>query len=434
MARNIRTSLGHPFLIALAASLFGTVGCGADFDSPDEVKTLRVLAVQKDRPYAAPTTDPANPSEVHLTMLSHDGAPLDSSAASNTINRFWFSGCDSLPGDQYFSCLARIYFMWQIAGTAANALPVGGYISLAQIAKDLPPGVPNLEDLARQLQLDLPSNELEAYFDTYRIGRGERFTYPIPPRIIENHRAKTASGVPPYGVSFIFFTACRGTLSIAPEWQKLNLGVDTQLTDAVLGFPLICTGQDRYGQPITYDSDDYIAGYTQQFVYGDGLSDNSNPVIDAIRFNSSEVTNPAAVCRDGDCVPERQITSGDCEADAANSVRQWPHVPACSSHCPEYQFLPEMDAKKNDEADTFTSKSQGSDVSEQMWISYYSDRGELHGSGKALRDPTLGWFDDHGQKWKAPADAGPARLWAVVHDNRGGTAWAGLQVCVDAAK
>ena len=38
-------------LLALAA-----VGCGEDFDPPHELKTLRVLAVQKDQPYAMPSS------------------------------------------------------------------------------------------------------------------------------------------------------------------------------------------------------------------------------------------------------------------------------------------------------------------------------------------------------------------------------------------
>jgi hypothetical protein len=91
-----------------------------------------------------------------------------------------------------------------------------------------------------------------------------------------------------------------------------------------------------------------------------------------------------------------------------------------------------MTAANNDDVDTFTSAG-GSPVGEQMWIDYYANQGTLKGSARSLRDTTLGWFDDHGQKWTPPASAnnGPALLWAVVHDNRGGVAWLRVQVCID---
>lgn len=97
--------------VVCLTSLLTAVGCGTGFDSPDLVKTLRVLGVQKDYPYAAPTDNPANPSLVNLTMLDYDGTK-----SSTGIQRLWFSGCDDLPGDQYFTCLARMYVLWTAYG------------------------------------------------------------------------------------------------------------------------------------------------------------------------------------------------------------------------------------------------------------------------------------------------------------------------------
>jgi hypothetical protein len=93
-----------------------------------------------------------------------------------------------------------------------------------------------------------------------------------------------------------------------------------------------------------------------------------------------------------------------------------------------------MDPGKNNDIDTFSSGSGGI-VGEQMWIDYYSDRGEFDGPAKSLRDASLGWLPttqnhDIGEKWSPPSDVRPALLWAVVHDSRGGTAWLRLQVCV----
>jgi hypothetical protein len=455
-----------------SVSVVAAAGCGADFDSPDKVKTLRVFGVQKDHPYAAPTVDTASPSEVHLTMLSHDGSPLATATPTpgetpRTVQRLWFSGCDDLPGDEYFTCLLRTYYLWQawsVSPTSARLNDVGSWSPVDDLDKESSQDDRNAA-LAPYLQLwnpSLPIELAEAYFNTVRIGAGEDFTYPIPPRIIENHQATTDSKIPPYGLAFVFFTVCAGqspALEVAPEWKNIdwkNADVTT-LTNATLGFPLIC--KDEKGTAL--NADDFIAGYTEEYVYGDG-SANKNPVIeDSFTFGDTTykvrptiddakdkgITDPTvraaaaaaaaeAFCLNDDCVPVTTGTSSTpvpspnaCNGDYSALV---PHVTACSDHCPSYELKPGMDPAKNNDVDTFTSAG-GSSVSEQMWIDYYADRGEFKGSARSLRDTTLGWFDDHGQKWKPPASAaaGPVLLWAVVHDNRGGAAWLRVQVCID---
>src|SRR5688572_12873525 len=70
------------------------LGCSADFDPPSELKTLRVLAVQKSEPYASPG------EEVELGMLWYDGSPR----APRPVQLAWFSGCFNPPGDLYLGC------------------------------------------------------------------------------------------------------------------------------------------------------------------------------------------------------------------------------------------------------------------------------------------------------------------------------------------
>src|SRR5258708_1863381 len=53
-------------LLLGALSLSTALGCGPQFDPGNEIKTLRVLGVKKDKPYAQPGDD------VNLQLLWHD--------------------------------------------------------------------------------------------------------------------------------------------------------------------------------------------------------------------------------------------------------------------------------------------------------------------------------------------------------------------------
>jgi hypothetical protein len=438
------------------APVLATVGCGADFDSPDVVKSLRVLGVRKDHPYAKPTVDPANPSLVNLTMLDYDGThktdPSDSTKL-RPIQRLWFSGCDNLPGDQYFTCFVRMYALW----TFYNGMSTAYNDALAALNCPIPERLPwqdgmswspvdgirscpNLPDALRSqwaqglvsiVNPNLPPELAVSYLSTYRIGAGPRFEYPIPPRIVENHQPSSDPDIPPYGLAFIFFTVCAGQIQLSPDWQ--NLDPSTTLRNATLGFPFIC--QDSQGNAL--GSDDFVGGYTQQFVYADENA-NLNPVIDGVIFNGTNFDgngthDNSVYCIDEECVPPVAVTNKGPDPCANPDA---PSVDACSDKCPEYSFSPTLvqdpnsDPPKNVDEDTFATKAQGTPVVEAMWLNYYADRGTLKHTVRHLRDPSLPGLLDHDNVWKAPSDPGPANLWAVVHDTRGGTAWVHVSVCV----
>ena len=42
---------------------------------------------------------------------------------------------------------------------------------------------------------------------------------------------------------------------------------------------------------------------------------------------------------------------------------------------------------------------------------------------KLLNDGVTGWNDAFEDEYFAPKEPGPVRIWAVVHDNRGGVGW-----------
>ena len=80
-------------LLAIAA----LTGCGPQFDPPSELKTLRVLGVKKDKPYAQPG------DTVKLNLLWNDAQGRDDSE----IQRMFVGGCVNPPGDLYYGCFSQ---------------------------------------------------------------------------------------------------------------------------------------------------------------------------------------------------------------------------------------------------------------------------------------------------------------------------------------
>ncbi len=144
------TSKRVPLLLLGALSL-SSVACGPEFDSPSEIKTLRVLGVKKDKPYAQPG------DTVHLELLSHDAKGRDD------IQYAFIGGCVNPPGDLYYGCFAQ-------------------YGQLLAEGK-------------------LPDVALSDTFDLT-----------LPADIISSRR-DFEPGQPPYGLSIVFFAACAGELS-----------------------------------------------------------------------------------------------------------------------------------------------------------------------------------------------------------------------------
>jgi hypothetical protein len=107
-------------------------------------------------------------------------------------------------------------------------------------------------------------------------------------------------------------------------------------------------------------------------------------------------------------------------------------LPTCAadgdSSCTGYSVKPTLVQADNQEQDSVSAKLVGRDVTEQMWINYYTDAGGFKSPVRLLNDATSGWNASHDTQFYAPKATGPSRIWAVVHDNRGGVAWAGITV------
>ncbi len=325
--------------LATGLALLAAPGCGAEFDPPSEVKSLRVLGVQKSRPYADPG------EEVDLNLLWHDGSP----DRGRAVQRAFIGGCINPPGDLFYGCFAQF----------AEKLSVGEPLPFAM---------------------------------------GDSFRIKLPDEIISGRGGPVLPGQARYGLYIVFFVACAGRLDFVAE-------ADGSAT----GLPVRCLDENDQ-QPL--GSDDFVVGYSS--VYAFEGAQNTNPAIgETFSIAGQEV---AADCTGVDCMSAPDVAV-DCSAEGNPRCIQ-----ACAEDgepgCPKIEVQPELDSSIV-ELDDVTTKLFGTTLTEQMWVNYYVDRGGVS-DVRLLNDATSGWNSEYRASLRAPKAPGPLKVWAVVHDNRGG--------------
>jgi hypothetical protein len=344
----------HGFLLGGVLTLLA-LGCGPQFDPGNELKTLRVLGVKKDKPYALPGED------VNLQLLWHDAkGPRD-------VQRAFIGGCVNPPGDLYYGCFAEYG-----RSAAAGELP--------------------------------------------ELAGGDTFKVTLPKDIISSRAGQ--EGQQQYGVYIVFFAVCAG-----------ELGFDTNATSSSVGsggLPVRCL--DENGEAL--GSDDFVVGYSTIYSFED--ASNKNPVytLDSEGKTQFEIAGSRI---EADCVGEAcQATPAvevDCDAAPARCID------SCDddgdSGCPEIEIKPAIDEADNVELDDVSSRLFGSDVTEQMWVNYYVDRGSMS-QVRLLNDATTGWNAKYRGELRAPQAPGPLQIWSVIHDNRGGMEFARVTLQVKA--
>lgn len=247
------------WLLATLA-LSAIVGCGANFDPGNEIKSLRVLAVKKDKPYAQPG------DSVELQML------WDDAKGRTDVQRMFLGGCVNPDGDLYYSCFPQ-YAQKLLAGT----LP--------------PPSKPDADS----------------------------FSVTIPKNIISGRQGPFQPGQPHYGLYIVFFALCAGRIDFvtdAPVKPDGSSGLPIRCLDAddkplgsddfVVGYSSIYSfdGVSNENPSFTLDADGSVA-----FQVGDA-SVPSDCVGDACQ-------GAAAVTVDCDATPERCVKA--CAADGDGS-------------------------------------------------------------------------------------------------------------------
>ncbi len=362
------------FSAGFSVSLLGVLlsGCGPSFDPPSEMNTLRVLGVQKDKPYAQPG------DTVNIKMLWEDASPkeLGADGMPRKVTIAWSSPCANPAGDLYYNCFSDPAVFGDPTKITLNS---------------------------------------------------DTTSFTVPDDLILPRPAPNA----PYGVEYIFFAACAGTLSFTPP-SAANAASD----NSTGSIPIACLDPTT-NAPL--GSDDFVAGYTSIYAFK-GFS-NKNPIITGFSFNGVALPDADVCLSSGDsmtppasdaCLPIAEAQPPDPAKINCSDPGETRCVPTCAddgdSKCPAYAVKPTMTQADNQEQDSVSAQLLGRDVTEEMWIDYYADGGGFKSSVRLLNDATSGWNDDFGTDFYAPKAAKVSRIWALAHDNRGGAAWAGISV------
>lgn len=366
----------------LAIIATSALGCGTEFDPGSEVQGLRVLAIKKSSPYARPG------ERVELEMLWHDAsAPR---AGQPVPEIAWLALCENPPGDLFEQCFAQF-----------------------------PTAAP--EDLADRLSLPEPG----------ATSANDRFAFTVSPDIISSRPPPADRATIPYGLNFVFFAACAGRLFQRDDPESFPLGCYEELD----GEPGLSAGDRQL------DSRSFVVGYTAVFAYAE-LS-NANPIVRGIQIGgvtlwpeaAAAEAPPGAVlaapsdmcigsaCLDGTGLDGSDGVVGDCPPALT--------LPACTEECDEVSVRPLIDPSSA-EVDQAASRRGGTALGEQMWVNYYATGGEVGEEVRLLNDATLGWNENFATDFRPAPGADGGYLWAVAHDNRGGSEWVRARLCTDA--
>lgn len=334
--------------VALCGALLlsGAVGCGPEFDRSNEIKTLRVLGLKKDKPYAQPG------EQVNLQLLWHDAK--SDPRSPRPVQRLFIDGCINPPADLYYAC-----FEQYAAAIAAGELP--------------------------RIELDQDSIDVT-----------------MPRDIISSRPVEPGQGR--YGVNIVFFAVCAG---------RLDLAMDAGSGSSSTGLPVRCL--DEQDEPL--GSEDFVVGYTTIYSFADAANANPEFTVDEAGQGQFLVAGKpvTADCVGATCqgAPPVEV---DCDAEPERCVA--PCADDGDFSCPEIEVAP-LISPDVVEIDTVSSKLFGSEVTEQMWINYYVDRGGMS-EVRLLNDSSTGFNAKYRGELRAPKAPGPLQLWAVSHDNRGG--------------
>lgn len=277
--------------------------------------------------------------------------------------------CLNPPNDLYYLCFlaAAGGSDGGIAG-GPRLLPVGAAASAAD-AGAAPAGA-SLAAIPRGIDLSpfLP--------------QGNTFSFTMPADAVQA-RPGTAS----YGLAILFNIACAGQVRLA----------DVDPSKGPQQVPIQCTDE----QGVQLPPSDYVIGISRVYAYDDRT--NTNPVVEKLTYEGQDIDTTKGIT-----------------VDRCTAVKR--------AECPETKF----DFRVSDSSweENPSDVSDGRALREQIWVDLYSDKGDLEVDARLLFDSTKGRPSLTEVKFRAAPDPGQGNLWAVFHDNRGGTSWSVVPITV----
>jgi hypothetical protein len=354
-------------LFSLSALMVGAPCCGGgDTSRPSQVQTLRIVSVTASEPYA----EPGDTVTLRMTYADALGAAGDGDEP-RPIQVTWLGGCFNPIGGAFEACFP------QIEGV------------LRKVAS----GMADPSGLVKQ---EIVSPEQSGVADAVS------FDLTVPEDVLAK-KAQIAESGTPYATAYVFFIACAGTVRPAEVTPEEGLG-----------FPLACV--DDKGK--TLNADNFVVGYTQIYVFGDGRK-NDNPQVRGITLDGAEIASGA----------ENAPTVERCASAPNEEMNAGCGQPAAPTECKSYKIAALVDDVA--EADVESSVAEKRPIREAIWVDYFADGGAFDGAKKLVSDTEMGYRPEHGTTWTPPSKAGLVTLWTVVHDARGGASVAQRVVRVE---
>ncbi|HKQ68987.1 MAG TPA: hypothetical protein VJT73_06600 [Polyangiaceae bacterium] len=292
-------SLRWKGMALLALSATAALGCGgAGFDPQEKIKGLRILAVEKDKPYPAPGDD------VELKLLYWDGKSTETDRRKIQVG---FVTCaPNPPADLYYNCRPVL---------SSTSLQVGPQAAgAADAGTDAATGDSDADADAANGNAGGGGVGDSDHTHTYRVKIPAESD--VPPNILH----KAAEG-PDYGLVYVLYAVCAGTLEFKPD-QRTNEP------------PIGCVDGDKKLGP-----GDFVTGYTSIYVYRERR--NANPILDDLKLNGISLKGSTAL-DEKDLPKVPRCKGGDCGLDIEVNVSEESAEPDPSAKNPDGRPLQEQ--------------------------------------------------------------------------------------------
>jgi hypothetical protein len=205
-------------------------------------------------------------------------------------------------------------------------------------------------------------------------------TITIPPDALAHVVQVPGAPADKLATAYVFMAACAGHIErIQPVGEALN------------ALPIGCFGAN--GVPRT--TTDFVLGFTRVYIYE--TRRNAVPTMDALTLESAPIDLTKGIVT-GKCVKNKQGT--------------------CNTVSIDVNFQDSMSEPDPDNID-----ANGNPQRETLYVDYFTSAGKFNVDRKILFDGILGRAPKSPINYSPPDDPVKGTIWAVFHDNRGGTSW-----------